>query len=71
MAEIDEKQAFEWLSKQRIRRKFNKHVITLESLREEGDVTEKPLDAEHFYQLLLAIATDLNRSKELEEKRNT
>ena len=54
VAEIDEKQAFEWLSKAKDQEKNlnGEACYYLGKFYEEGDVTEKSLDdAEHFYQL--------------------
>ena len=54
VAEIDEKQAFEWLSKAKDQeKKLNGEACYyLGKFYEEGNVTEKSLDdAEHFYQL--------------------
>ena len=54
VAEIDEKQAFEWLSKAKDQeKKLNGEACYyLGKFYEEGNVTEKSLDdAEHFYKL--------------------
>ena len=54
VAEIDEKQAFEWLSKAKDQEKNlnGEACYYLGKFYEEGNVTEKSLDdAEHFYKV--------------------